>query len=47
MAHDIIQSKLVFVLGRTISIPTDATFLDVPKDYNDRWGIEASISEEE
>ena len=45
MAKDIIESKLVFVMGRSPNIPKDATFLDVPKDYNDRWGM--SINEEE
>ena len=45
MAKDIIESKLVFDMGRTQFPSADATFLDVPKDYNDRWGM--SISEEE
>ena len=45
MAKDIIESKLVFVMGRSPIPPANATFLDVPKDYNDRWGM--SISEEE
>ena len=46
MAKEIVESKLVFVLGRVSVPPKDATFLDVPKDYNDRWGISVSAGEE-
>ena len=45
MARSIVESKLVFFMGRTNKIPSDATLLDVPKDYNDRWGVK--ITEEE
>lgn len=46
MAKEIVESKLVFVLGRLSVPPKDATFLDVPKDYNDRWGISVIAGEE-
>ena len=39
MAKDIIKSQIVFVMGRTPKPPKDATFLDVPTDYNDRWPL--------
>ena len=45
MARSIVESKLVFFMGRTNKIPSDATLLDVPKDYNDRWGVK--VTEEE
>jgi len=47
MAQRIVESKLVFVLGRTNRPPSHVEVIDVPKDYNDRWGINANIGEEE
>ncbi len=39
MARKIVESKLVFVMGRSSEPPTNVTVIDVPKDYNDRWPI--------
>lgn len=39
MAHSIVESKLVFVLGRCEEPPNNVTTIEVPKDYNDRWNI--------
>ena len=39
MAHAIVESKLVFVLGRCEEPPNNVTSISVPKDYNDRWNI--------
>tara|TARA_R100001463_G_scaffold19613_1_gene48093 strand:- start:2077 stop:2442 length:366 start_codon:yes stop_codon:yes gene_type:complete len=45
MAELIAKSKLVFVLGRVNEPPQEATVIDVPKDFSDRWlngGIDGS-----
>ena len=33
------ETRLVFIVGRILNAPKGATVLDVPKDFNDRWGI--------
>lgn len=38
-ARLIAETRLVFIMGREYDVPKGATFLDVPKDFNDRWGI--------
>jgi len=35
----IAKTKLVFMMGRSEEAPVNSTILDVPKDFNDRWGI--------
>ena len=35
----IAKSQLVMIMGRAPSPPQDTVFLDVPKDFNDRWGV--------
>tara|TARA_R110002072_G_scaffold150725_1_gene299257 strand:+ start:309 stop:677 length:369 start_codon:yes stop_codon:yes gene_type:complete len=35
----IAESKLVFIMGRSLEPPKDSVILDVPKDFNDRWGV--------
>jgi len=37
MAKDIIESKIVFVMGRTDKPSSDTTFLDIPLDYEVRF----------
>ena len=37
MAEIIAKSNLVFILGRSLEPPRDATMLDVPKDFTERW----------
>ena len=39
MAHEIIKTQLVFVMGRTPEPPKDAIVMDVPSDYNQRWPL--------
>ena len=46
MAKEIIETKLVFVLGRTPSPPKGTPVIDVPKDFNDRWPVNG-LGEEE
>ena len=46
MAHEIVESKLVFVLGRTSEPPKGTAILEIPKDFNDRWPV-AQLGEEE
>ena len=46
MAKLIVESKLVFVLGRTSTPPESVKVIDIPKDFNDRWGMVA-LGEEE
>ncbi len=46
MAREIVETKLVFVLGRTPKAPKDTPVLDIPKDFNDRWPVLA-LGEEE
>jgi len=38
-ARLIAETRLVFIMGRENEVPKGATLLDVPKDFNDRWGI--------
>ena len=38
MAKEIIESKIVFVMGRSEKPSSDTTFLDVPLDYEMRFG---------
>ena len=35
----IAESNLVFIMGRITTPPKDVTILDVPKDFNDKWGV--------
>jgi len=46
MAKEIIESKLVFVLGRSPIAPEGVEVIDVPKDFNDKWPVNA-LGEEE
>jgi len=46
MAKEIIETKLVFVLGRTPAPPKGTPVIDVPKDFNDRWPVNG-LGEEE
>ena len=46
MARDIVETKLVFVLGRASSAPVGTKTIEVPKDYNDRWPVN-EVGEEE
>ena len=39
MARDIVETQLVFVLGRTSQIPKGTQVIEVPKDYNDKWPV--------
>lgn len=39
MAHDIVETQLVFVLGRTPQVPKGTKVIEVPKDYNDKWPV--------
>tara|TARA_R100000008_G_scaffold19749_4_gene10178 strand:+ start:12163 stop:12528 length:366 start_codon:yes stop_codon:yes gene_type:complete len=38
MAKEIIESRLVLVVSRTAKPSNDATVVDVPRDYAERWG---------
>ena len=38
-ARLIAETQLVFIMGRENSAPKGTVLLDVPKDFNDRWGI--------
>ena len=46
MAHEIVETKLVFVLGRCPNAPKGVNIIDVPKDFNDKWPI-SQLGEEE
>jgi hypothetical protein len=46
MAREIVETKLVFVLGRTTSPPNGTQMVDVPKDFNDKWPVKG-LGEEE
>lgn len=46
MAKEIIETKLVFVLGRTPVAPNGVEVIDVPKDFNDKWPVNG-LGEEE
>lgn len=46
MAREIVETKLVFVLGRTPFPPKGTPAIDVPKDFNDKWPVK-SLGEEE
>ena len=46
MAKEIIETKLVFVLGRTPAPPEGTPVIDVPKDFNDKWPVN-ELGEEE
>ena len=35
----IAESQLVYIIGRSTLIPEGSVVLDVPKDFNDRWGV--------
>lgn len=37
MARMIVESGLVFVLGRTAEPPNDVPVIDVPSDFDERW----------
>mgnify|MGYP003122885146 FL=1 len=45
MAHDIVKTKLVFVMGRSATPPNGTQIIDVPKDYNDRWPVSQPLGE--
>ena len=47
MAHEIIKTQLVFVMGRSMTPPKGTNTIEVPKDYNDRWPVSQPIGEEE
>lgn len=38
-AEMVVNSKLAYIVDRCESCPKGATFFDVPKDFNDKWGI--------
>lgn len=38
-ARMIAKSQLVFIMGRAEKAPEGSITLDVPKDFNDRWGV--------
>ncbi len=38
-AHLIAKSQLVMIMGRSSKVPEGSVTLDVPKDFNDRWGV--------
>lgn len=38
-AHIIANTKLVYLMGRTMNPPKECVVLDVPKDFNDKWGL--------
>tara|TARA_R110000824_G_scaffold144873_2_gene313027 strand:+ start:4150 stop:4506 length:357 start_codon:yes stop_codon:yes gene_type:complete len=41
-ARMIAMSQLVFIMGRSFHVPEGCITLDVPKDFNDRWGVSKS-----
>ena len=46
MAKEIVETKLVFVLGRKPVAPKGVEVIDVPKDFNDKWPVNG-LGEEE
>ena len=38
-AHIIANTKLVYLMGRTLNPPKECVVLDVPKDFSDKWGV--------
>ena len=38
-AKIIVKSNLVYIVGMEYEPPASTVVLDVPKDFNDRWGI--------
>jgi len=46
MAHDIVKTQLVVILGRCSTPPKNTATIAVPKDYNDRWPVNG-LGEEE
>ena len=38
-ARMIAESQLVFIMGRADKAPKGSVTLNVPKDFNDRWGV--------
>ena len=38
-AEMIAKSQLVYIIGRSFLVPQNCIILDVPKDFNDRWGV--------
>ena len=46
-ARMIAETQLVFIMGRQMDVPKSATVLDVPKDFNNRWGIGESNGSDE
>ena len=38
-AHKIANTKLVYLMGRSLVPPKECVVLDVPKDFNDKWCV--------
>lgn len=38
MAHLIAETNLVFIMGRAFDVPEHAVVIDVPEDFDERWG---------
>jgi len=38
-AEMIALTKMVWIMGRSLDPPKGSVVLDVPKDFNDKWGI--------
>ena len=43
----IAESQLVMIMGRSYHPPEGCVILDVPKDFNDRWGVGGSNGSDE
>lgn len=43
----IAESQLVMIMGRSYHPPEGSVILDVPKDFNDRWGVGGSNGSDE
>ncbi len=41
-AEMIALTKMVFIIGRSVDPPKGSIVLDVPKDFNDKWGVGAT-----
>ena len=41
-AEMIALTKMVFIMGRSLDPPAGSIVLDVPKDFNDKWGVGAT-----
>lgn len=41
-AEIIAKTKMVFIMGRSIDPPSGSVVIDVPKDFNDKWGVGAT-----